>query len=236
MGLRSFMFIFVFRQDSTWLSRCCLLWVFFSELEKVSQHHQASGRAFSTTMTELRISYLFRLYTNGNLRGIICRPFPIPAPSLNLSPFSTPLFLSIPLFPSCPPLYPFPPVLTLFLPPIFPLLFPIPFLTLFLLSFLLYPITIPYPSLLPLFYSAFLRSILLLIPDTILYLSFLLLPYPLSFPHPSLLPLSFPSSFSFILLSGLLQQPQLDLAEALHEEQRQAMAERAAELRLEPWQ
>lgn len=31
----------------------------------------------------------------------------------------------------------------------------------------------------------------------------------------------------------LLQQPQLDLAEALHEEQRQAMAERAAELRME---
>ena len=35
-------------------------------------------------------------------------------------------------------------------------------------------------------------------------------------------------------MPGLLQQPQLDLAEALHEEQRQAMAERAAELRMEP--
>ena len=32
----------------------------------------------------------------------------------------------------------------------------------------------------------------------------------------------------------MLEQPQLDLAEALHEEQRQAMAERAAELRMEP--
>ena len=37
-----------------------------------------------------------------------------------------------------------------------------------------------------------------------------------------------------INVPGLLQQPQLDLAEALHEEQRQAMAERAAELRMEP--
>ena len=36
------------------------------------------------------------------------------------------------------------------------------------------------------------------------------------------------------VVPGLLQQPQLDLAEALHEEQRQAMAERAAELRMEP--